>query len=74
MKFRELYNKAREEQNVSLDENLMWDNIESGLDKPKRKRRFLWLFFGFVIGVVSIILLSTYGLDYKDGNTINVVR
>ena len=74
MKFRELYNKAREEQNVSLDENLMWDNIESGLDKPKRKRRFLWLFFGFVIGVVSIILLSTYGLDYKEGNTTNVVR
>lgn len=55
MKFKELYNKVRREQEVSLDEASMWDAIESRLEKPKKKRRFLWLWF-----IIGLLIVSGY--------------
>ena len=55
MKLKELYKKVRRGQEVSLDEDSMWDAIESRLEKPKKKRRFLWLWF-----TMGILLIGTY--------------
>lgn len=70
MKLKELYKKVRKNQEVSLDEDSMWNNIESRLEEPKKKRRFIWLWF--FIGVLVIAMytgLNSFRDSFKDANS-----
>ncbi len=68
MKLKELYKKVRREQEVSLDEDSMWDAIESRLEKPKKKRRFIWLWFT----MMGILLIGAYFHFMQDHESLQV--
>lgn len=54
--FENKLNKKFEDFHPSVSDDLIWDKIEDQLPKEEKRRRFLWLFFGALLG---LIVLST---------------
>jgi len=67
MKFEELYKKSRDTDHISLDESAIWEGIEQRLEKPKRKRRFFWIWgLGLMSAIIAGILI--FGLHSSPSN------
>lgn len=68
MKLKELYKKVRRKQEISLDEDAMWEAIESRLEQPKKKRRFLWIW----LSIGALLTVTYFYLKTELRSTIKV--